>query len=322
MVTRNISLDCDCLNKMQPYVQKHKGNFSAAIREIIDRAGNYKVHMNSQMVDNNIFKWLLTETDSVLISDNVLDEVLDSTMITSMKGLEDYLKQKFNDIEWGVDIIIKSDVDSQPNNVLIEIKGSYQKIKFVARILSQYMVKYASLEIKSVNNFGDCITIEMTASAKANAEKSLNIFFGEMNDTIKTIKNNPSFWKTIVSEHVLSNYNMVTIHRNCFEDLLVNKIPVGGITIETIAKKPLSEIPLKELLTIIKEVYEASKIVNRVEIDKDNIILFHSYRNDDVVDKLKNGFVTLLANSGHFYDAKSTPNIIVLTPKSNTGGKL
>lgn len=326
IVTRHISLDNDCIEKMQPYIQKHKGNFSAAIREIIDRAGNYKLHMNSQMVDNSLFKWLLTETDDVLISNNVLDELIDPMLIGSMNSLKDYCARKFADLEWGIGVNIKSDSDEQPSEVVIEIKGSYQKVKFVARVLSQYMVKNspesAPLEIKSVNNFGDSMTIELSKSNKSDAQKSLNTFFGGMNDITKAIKNSPSFWKTIINGHILSNYNMVTIHRNYFEDLLANKIPLGEITIETLAKKPIQELSLKEILPLIKEVYESSKIVDRVEIDKDNIILFHSYRNNEVIDKLKKSIVTLLEVSGHLYDAKSTTNIIVLTHRPDIGLKI
>ncbi len=326
IVTRHISLDNDCIEKMKPYIEKHKGNFSAAIREIIDRAGNYKLHMNSQIVDNSLFKWLLAETDEILISDNVLDELIDPMFINSMKSLEDYLIRKFNDLEWGIGVTIRSDNDTLPSEVLLEIKGSYQKIKFAARILSQYMVKnspeYASLEVKSVSNFGDCITIELSKSNKSDAQKSLATFFGGMHDVTKAIKSNPNFWKTIVNGHILSNYSMVTIHRNYFEDLLANKIPLGEITIETLAKKPIQEIPLKDMLPLVKEVYETSKIVDRVEIDKENIILFHNYRNNDVIDKLKKSLITLLESNGHLYDAKSTTNIIVLTHRPDVGTKI
>lgn len=326
IVTRHISLDNDCIEKMQPYIVKHKGNFSAAIREIIDRAGNYKLHMNSQMVDNVLFKWLLTETSDILISDNVLDELIDPMLIVSMRSLEEYVTRKFSDLEWGVSVSIQSDGDTLPSEVLIEIKGSYQKIKFAAGILSQYMVKnspeHASLEVMSVNNFGDCTKIELSRSNKSDAQKSLITFFGGMNEITKAIKSSPSFWKTIVNGHVLSNYSMVTIHRNYFEDLLANKIPLGEITIETLAKKPIQDIPLKEMLPLIKEVYEASKIVDRVEIDRENIILFHNYRNSDVIDKLKKSLVTLLEASGHLYDARSTTNIILLNHRPDVGIKI
>lgn len=326
IVTRHISLDNDCIEKMQPYVDKHKGNFSAAVREIIDRAGNYNLYKNSQVIDNNLFKWLLTEIDDILIPDNVLDELIDPMLIGSIRDLEEHLNRKFHDLEWNIDLTIKSDNDTLPSDILIEIKGSFQKVKFVARMLSQYIVKnspeHASLEIKSVNNFGDRMTVEFSRSNKNDAQKSIVTFFGGMNEVTKAIKNRPAFWKSIVNGHLLSNYSMVTVHRNYFEDLLANKTPLGEITIETLAKKPIQEISLKEMLSLIKEVYETSRVVDRVEIDRENIILFHSYRNNDVVEKLKKSLITLLETNGHLYDAKTTANIIVLTHRPDVGIKI
>jgi hypothetical protein len=54
IVTRHISLDNDCIDKMQPYVEKHKGNFSAAVREIIDRAGKFSSLQNSSSIDSSL----------------------------------------------------------------------------------------------------------------------------------------------------------------------------------------------------------------------------------------------------------------------------
>jgi predicted hydrocarbon binding protein len=143
-----------------------------------------------------------------------------------------------------------------------------------------------------------------------------------MDDVIKAIKSHPAFWKAIINRHHLSNYNMVTVHRNYFEDLLANNIPLGEITIENLAKKPIQEIPLREMLFLIKEVYETSRVVDRVEIDKDTIILFHNYRNKEAIEKLKKILVALLENNGHLYDAKSTANMLVLTHRPDVGIKI
>ncbi|MDL5503640.1 MAG: hypothetical protein QSU88_10525, partial [Candidatus Methanoperedens sp.] len=78
---------------------------------------------------------------------------------------------------------------------------------------------------------------------------------------VKIIKSSPVFWKTVIDGYISSDYNMVTVHRNYFEDLLANKVPSGEIAIEALAKKPLREIPLEELLPLIKKVYETSGIV-------------------------------------------------------------
>ena len=141
IITRHISLDNDCIEKMEPYVEKHKGNFSAAIREIIDRTGNHNSLKNLSVIDNSLFKWMLDEIDGMLIPDNVLDELIDPNLINSIGKLEESLNNRFRELEWGINISLKYDNDINPSDVLIEILGSSQKIKFAACILSQYMVK-------------------------------------------------------------------------------------------------------------------------------------------------------------------------------------
>ncbi len=326
IVTRHISLDNDCIEKMEPYVQKHKGNFSAAIREIIDEAGKNSSLKNLSAIDNSLFKWMLNEIDGMLVPENVLDDLIDPMLINSLAKLEDYLNRRFDELEWDIDLAIKCDNDASPSDVLIEVRGANQKIKFAACILSQYLVKnspeIAPLEVRSVFNSDGCIKVELARSNKKEAFDSVITFFGGMDEVTKAIKSRPSFWKAVINGHLLSNYNMVTVHRNYFEDLLAGKVPMGEITIETLAKKPIQEIPLKEMLSLIKEVYETSRVADRVEIDRETIIVFHNYRNKDVIEKLKKSLVTLLEANGHLYDAKSTANMIVLTHRPDVGIKI
>ncbi len=115
---------------------------------------------------------------------------------------------------------------------------------------------------------------------------------------------------------------MVTVHRNYFEDLLANKVPSGEIAIEALAKKPLHEIPLVELLPLVKKVYETSGIAGKVEIDKEKITLFHNYRNEAAVEKIKKILLSLLEAGGNFYDARTTANMIVLTHMPDVGIKI
>lgn len=311
---------------MNPYVQKHKGNFSAAIREIIDRAGNISSFKNSLAIDSSLFKWMLAEIEGVLVPDNVLDELIDPMLINSMTKLEDNLNNRFDELEWDIHLSIRSDNDTSPSDVMIEIKGFPQKIKFVSCILSQFLVKNSlenkPLEIKTLVNYNDCIKIELSRSNKKDAQQSLKDNFGGMDQVIKTVKSRPEFWKAVISGHLLSNYSMVTVHRNYFEDLLAGKVPLGEIAIETLAKKPIQEIPLKDILLLIKEVYETSRVADRVEIERENIILFHNYRNVEVIEKLKKSLVALLEANGHLYDAKTTANMIVLTHRPDVGIKI
>src|SRR3989304_3126869 len=325
IVTKHISLDKDCIDKMDPYGEKHQGNLSAAMREIIERAGKSGLPYNSSALDSSLFNWMLNEI-CIFVPDNVLDEIINPILINSMRKLEEFLIYRFRELEWDIEFVLKYDNDTFPTEIIIELRGTAQKIRFVASLLSQYIVKNslvrAPFEIRSVVNFNEFIRVDLSASNKKDALNSLNTYFGGMDNVFKIIKSNPDFWKAIINRHALSNYNMVTIHRNYFEDLLANSIPLGEITIENLAKKPLQEIPLKEMLPLIKEVYEISRIADRVEFDKDAIILFHNYRNTDAIEKIKKILVMLLEANGHLYDARSTANMIVLTHRPDVGMKI
>jgi len=244
-------------------------------------AGKYGSRLNSSFVDISLLNGILIELDGLLVPDEVMDETIDPMLITSMGRLVGYLKKRFDGLSWDVDIALKYDMDTNPSNVLLEVKGPNQKIRFLAGLISQYLIKkslvQAPLKVKAIVDFNESINVEFERSNKIEAEKSLYDFFGKNDQILKIIKKQPAFWKAVINRHILSNYNMVTIHRNYFEDMLAGNVPLAEITIENLAKKPVQEIPLNELLSLIKEVYETSKIADRVEIDKDTITLFHCF---------------------------------------------
>ena len=311
---------------MKQYIDKHNGNFGAALRDMINLAGKYSYRSNSSAIDISLLNWTLSEIDGILIPDDILDETINPMLINSMGELEEYLKHRFSELEWGTDLVMKYDRDSFPSDVLVEIKGPSQRIRFVACMVCQYLVKntliQAPLEIKKVTASTECIKVELLRSTIKDAKKSLCTFFGERDEVMKTIKSRPAFWKSLIARHLISNYNMVTVHRNYFEDILSDRVPLGEIMIENLAKKPVREIPLPEMLSLIKEVYETSRIADRVEIDKDTIALFHNFRTKEAIEKLKNSLVLLLESNGHLYDAATIANMIVLRHRPDVGTKI
>jgi predicted hydrocarbon binding protein len=326
VVTKHISLEKDYIDKIQPYVERHNGNVSSAIREIIENAERSGLPRNTSVIDSHLLDWVLSDIDGILIPDNVLDEIVDPRLIHSMKDFEDYIDHRFKEFEWGVDISLKYDDNMSPSNVFIDIKGSYQKSRFVAHILSQLLIKnYIErnpLEIKSVNYSGGYAHIELSRSDKNMAANSLITFFGDMNETVITIKNRPDFWKSLVHRHAVSNYNMITIHRNFFEDILSGKSPTGEIMIETIAKRPIQDIPIKEMLSYVKDIYETSGIADRIDISDDSITVFHNFRDIQAVEKIKISLAFLLEAGGHLYDSRITSNTIVLKHRPDIGVKI
>ncbi len=323
-ITRHISIDDESVEKIRPYLEKHNGNLGAAIRDVINQAGS--LCTNSSSLNLSLFSWMFKEVEDKLVPDDIIDELIDPALINSMEKLEGYTNRRFCELGWGVGITLKYDNDMSPAEVLIEITGSPQKIKFIACLLSQYLVKnsldHAPLEVRTVINFNECIKVELSASGKKEAQRSLFTFFGGMEGIIQAVKSRPSFWKGLIRTHLLNNYNMVTVHRNYLEDLLADKVPMGEITIETLARRPIQEIPLPDMLSMIKQVYETCRVFDRVDIDNDALILFHNFRSREAVDKIKKSIVMLLETNGHLYDAKTTTNMIVLTHRPDVGIKI
>lgn len=318
-VSRHISIDDEYLRKMEPYLNKHNGNMGAALRDIINQAGRYTPRMNSSAIDISLLDWMLREINDILVPNEVLDKLIDPRMMNSMEMLENYINERLCELEWDVRINIKCDNVAFPSSLSIELRGTPQKIKFIAGLLSQFIVKNSlersPLEIQTVTNLNEYIKVDLSRSNKTASMNSLTSYFGGLNGILRTIKDKPEFWISVIKGHLLSNYNMVTVHRNYFEDILANNIPVGEVTLEFLAKKPIYEIELKDFLLLIKEVYEKSRIVDRVEIDKDKLIFFHDYRTKEAVERLEKIILTLLESNGHLYESKSTANMIVLTPR-------
>ena len=326
IITKHISLDKHYIDEIQPYVDRHNGNVSSAIRELIENAERSGLPKNTSVIDSNLLDWILSYADRILIPDNILDEITEHRLIHSMKNFEDYINSRFKEFEWKVDVSLKYDDNVSPSYVLIDIKDSNQKARFTARLLSQILIKNClernPLEIKSVSHSGDHISIEMSRSDKKSAKNSLFTFFGDMDETLYAIKDRPDFWKNLIRRHVVSNYNMITIHRNLFEDVLSGKSPTGEIMIETIAKRPVQDIPIREILSYIKTIYETSRIADRVDINDEGITVFHNFRDIQAVEKIKKSLVSLLESSGHLYDARITSNTIILKHRPDIGIKI
>ena len=326
-VSRHISIDDEHLEKIRPYLAKYHGNFGGALTELIDQGKLYRSSKNVQSIDISLLNWMLIQMDGILIPENVLDELIVPLLQNdSTKKCEENLNCCFHNLRLDVDLVLKYDTDTLPSEVIIEIRGQPNKTKFAAKIASQYLVNnsfdHSPLEIRSVSNYDGSYKVKLAISNKKDAQRSLITFFGETNEIINVIKSRPDFWGSIIKKHVLCDYNMVTVHRNYFEDLAGNKIPTEEITIENLANKPIREIPHKEMLFWIKEVYETSRIVDKLDIEKDSLIVSHSYRNENAINLLKNSFLMLLESNGHLYDAKSVANKIVLTHRPDVGIKI
>ena len=328
--TKHISLDEYCLKKIEPYVLKHGGNFSAAIREMVERVED-TVPENSLIVDEHLFDWLLDEISGRIIPDSVLSVMIDPVLRCSMDNFAKFINKRLNKFGWKINVNICCDDILSPSDITIQIKGARQRTRIIACMLSQFIIQNPPSNLQSPTYFEIKSVVSLDSETRVCLVKSTNnkegdnsliTFFGKFEEVAKALKSHPSLWKCIINRHVTSNYSMVTIHRSYYEDILSGNSPMGEIMIETIAKRSIKDIPLQETLLLVKKVYEASRIVDKVDIQNDTIILFHTYRNKDAIEKIRKQLIMLLEANGHTYDGEITNNMVVLKHRPDIGIKI
>ncbi len=315
---KHISLERKYEDKIKPFLQKHQGNFSAAVRELIDIAIDRRIaltHSESVLIfDAAIANFLLRMTEGILPEKEILYEMADPLMFNSVSNTLEYFKIKFNELGWDLEFNIQCDSDTIPTTAVLTIKGgNYHLIKLSAKIFSLFMAYHKRLGIEQVHPKSKSIKLKYILRVSAQAAiNDLNKYIGTMQELFSEIEKRPGFWQRIVEKYRDSNYKMVVVHFNNYEDLLAKKTPKGDIGIELIAKRPVKDIPHREFLQIMKQVYESAGVVDNIDIEGDTVKVFHSYRNPISVNTLTKIFLNLFRNNGHTYDAKSTSNLIML----------
>jgi predicted hydrocarbon binding protein len=143
-----------------------------------------------------------------------------------------------------------------------------------------------------------------------------------MQETVKELHAKPEFWGSLIHEYSAANYEIVALHRKFYEDLLIGKVPRAIMTSECLCEKLSEDVPLQEVLLDLKRVAETSRIVNRMDIDGEDITIHHGYRSMRAVDKLKNIFLCMLESAGLNYDYQITSNVIALKHQPDVEKKI
>jgi predicted hydrocarbon binding protein len=341
MLTRkHIAMEDDFLKKLEPLIVKNEGNLSAAMRDAIELADIALKTYGSKdkaasaiikgdgggardqclalgqciVIPGQTFHWLLEQSRGLLIDQDTLIDIIDPFKITSLQQLQDSLNDKFSGFSWQTTVRIENDDALNPNKASVLIKGNYRnRLEFIAGIIGLYLADYKDMGIISIRRRMGCMKMDL--QKKKNPEEAyadLQVHFGYFQDIRKEFSTKQDFWTDLIKEHCATNYNLVTLHRNFYEDLLVGRIPKAIMTIEAVSRRPVEEMPLQELLRDLKQVSETSRIINRIDFEEDIIKIHHGYRNMRAADRVKEIFLGIMEASGYIYSAELTSNMIIL----------
>jgi len=346
IVRKNISIESDHLKQIEPLIEQHGGNLSAAVRDIIEFANlmiqrhgsldearranlDDKYHSPRElliedgfcaMIDYPMFEWFLKCTKDILVDPGMLDDIIDPLIINRVSELVDHLNRKWKEYGWQTAIIMEYDADIAPKTAIVVITG---RSVFLNEVLSGmvglFLAKQKHLGVSSVNRRTRSIRMDMQRRDSADAAyNDLSHHFGNLHRASCEIAAKPDFWQTMVDLHAESDYNMVTIHRHEFEDLLANRIPLDTIVMEQGMKDAdTAEDAHPDFLKRLKHLYETMHIVEHIDISASDgrIVVDHGYRDPDSINVIKEMLIRLLAAGGRTYRAEEIGRLIVLQPE-------
>ncbi|VVB92533.1 Uncharacterised protein [uncultured archaeon] len=329
-IRKNISLETGHLQKLEPLVRKHNGNFSAAMREIIDLIDimTKDPEAVNKLIDGlktdynfteTIVYWLIKQARGRLIDTEHLNSIIDPAKIVMLSDLERYLDDMTAGVSWQTNIKIDDyDDNVHPSHVKVTLSGnSLYKMEFLGGLIASYLITYKKQEIVSLKKISNKITINFKKQANANlARQSLVNYFGDMDDIACEISKKQEFWKCIVNLYKQTNYNMVTIPKNYYNELLIGKEAPSYLTapIEAIHKIPIRDIPLETLIPTMKSVYEFMGIVERIDVNENTLYIYHGNTDVRAINAIEKILLNVLNSNGTKYKSRCSENLIVMSP--------
>ena len=340
VVRKNISLEQNYLKKLEPLTSKHNGNLSAAIRDAIDvaevslhRYGSVEEAISKIISDKKemtgreesiesgrnillsrpIFRWMLKFTKGIPLENELFEEVLDPLKITTISELDKKINEISRESGWNCQVSLFCMDDINPTTATVAITGDNEYYRdFVAHLVVMFLAHNKGLDIEIVHKRATSTRIDLKYREKGTQPVAANKYFGYLKDMMREFKSREEFWKDLVEIYSAVNYNMVSIYKGNYEELLAGNRPMDVGIFESISKKHIASIPHQDFLKLMKRTEESLMIVDKIEIFEDGINIYHNYKNEKGIQNIRDYYISLLKANGHEYEAKYSTSLIVL----------
>ncbi|MCZ7356577.1 MAG: hypothetical protein O8C66_05010 [Candidatus Methanoperedens sp.] len=340
VVRKNISLENTHIKKLEPMAKKHEGNLSAAIRDAIDiaeaalhRYGTVEKAISSisaekkeltareksieagksVLVSSPIFLWALRWTKGIPLDKEIIDELLDPLKIKTMSELDKQVNSMSRESGWNCEVSIFCMDDIDPSTVTVAISGDNESYRdFLAQLVVTFLVNNKYLDIDVIHRRATAVRIDLKKRDDGTLPVVANKYFGDLKTAIDEFISRKDFWRELVEIYSSVNYNMVSLHKDHYEDLLASNTPLDSVIFESLSGKHISSIQHADFLKMLKRTHESLLLVDKIEIVENGINVYHHYKNDKALQKIRDYYILLLRANGHDYEAKYSTSLLVL----------
>jgi len=340
IVRKNITLENIHLKKLEPLIKKHEGNLSAAIRESIDMAnvvllqyGTFEKAIKgitsqtkeltgreqsiesgrNVLIASPVFQWMLKWTKGIPLDHEILDELLDPLKIKTISELDKYINAISRESGWNCEVSIFCMDNMVPETVTVTITGNNELYReFLAQLVIMFLVYNKGLDIDIIHRRATSTRIDLKKREEGANWDSANDHFGYLKDAVNEFVSKKEFWKKLVEIYRSLNYNMVSLHKDQYEEILAGNTPLDEGVFESLSKKHISNIAHHEFLELLKKTHESMQIIDKIELFDNGLNIYHNYKNERAVQKLRDYYISLLGANGHQYEAKYSSSLLVL----------
>lgn len=340
IVRKNITLENTHLKKLEPLINKHEGNLSAAIRDSIDMTDvvifqygtiekaitnitteTKKLTGHEQSIESGknvliaspVFQWMLKWTKGIPLDHEILDELLDPLKIKTISELDKHINAISREAGWNCEVSIFCMDNMDPETATVCVTGNNELYRdFVAQLVIMFMVYNMGLDIDVIYRRATSTRIDLKKREDGAHWSVANDHFGYLKDAVDEFVSRREFWKNHVEIYRSLNYNMVSLHKDLYEQTLAGNPPLDIGIFESLSKKHISSIPHPEFLELLKKTHESMQIIDKIELFDNGLNIYHNYKNERAVQKLKDYYISLLSANGHQYEAKYSSSLLVL----------
>ncbi len=330
ILRKNISLTEEYLKKLGPLLEKHNGNLSAVIREVIDLADAAFADPDSvkrlisglreeQNLTSSTLTWALKNLTGRIPNWEMVINIIGNN-ISSVSSLEARLNELCGEIYWDSSVKISPDDDNRPTNAVFTITGKNQDMsRYLASVTALFAAKKFGLGVSGLKSINNSFEMEMKKGENEWILESIIENFGYLDEVFSEIYKKPEFWGILITLYIKMNYDMVAIPRLFYEEIMGEKTPKTTICIERFYDCPINRIPHEEFIKKIAMLYPCMGIIKKLDINKDSLIIHHGLTDPGAIKKLADMFTDILNLNGHTYGPQISENLIVMKQQPEVG---